>query len=48
MGGDVTGSRDQVWLRLMDRGKFWEPAYSFLLYRSDVLSLSSDDSLMRP
>ena len=25
----VTGSWDQVWLHLMDQGKFWEPAHSF-------------------
>jgi len=24
---DVTGSRDRVWLHLMDWGKFWEPAH---------------------
>ena len=45
---DVTGSRDRVWLHPMDRGKFWEPAQRLAYLLSDVLSLCSDDSLMRP
>jgi len=27
----VTGSRDRVWERSMDRGKFWEPAQGLIL-----------------
>jgi len=49
MGGDVTGTWDQVWLRPVDWGKFWEPALWFVIaLTSDVLSLLSDDSVMRP
>jgi len=38
MGGDVTGTRERVWERPLDRGKFWEPAHLYVILI--VLSLS--------
>jgi len=44
----VTGSREWVRERPLDRGKFWEPAHGLVYLLSDVLLLRSDDHLMRP